>query len=223
MLSRKQPFKGVLFDLDGTLLDTAADLGLALNKLLTLRQKPPVSQSIIRSVVSLGFKGFLKTGLDMDPSHPEFPAACEELLIHYADHLYDNTRLFPGMEGVLNHLEAAKIPWGIVTNKPEKFTLALLEGLKLRHRAVCVISGDTFENSKPHPQPVLEACKLLQQVPADCLYIGDAEIDMLACKAAGTASLVAMYGYIHKDENPQHWGADGYIDRPEDIISWLKL
>jgi 2-phosphoglycolate phosphatase len=222
MSSEKKPLaKAILFDLDGTLLDTAPDLGQALNRILQARELAPLSLPVMRPSVGRGCKGLLKLGLNMDERHPDYPRLCDELLGYYEEHMLDNTHLFPGMENILTHLQKADIPWAIVTNKPERFTTELLKHLKLHDRASCVISGDTLANRKPHPEPVLRACELLNHKPSECLYVGDAEIDIIASKAAGTSALVAMYGYIASDEDPKTWHADGYIHHPSEIMEWL--
>lgn len=213
--------KAVLFDLDGTLLDTAEDLGRALNSFLSTRKEPPLSISQIRPMAGSGCKGLLKLGLDMDEHHPDYRSSCEELLALYQHHLFDTTQLFPGMAEVLACIEKNGLPWGVVTNKPAKFTDQLMGHLKLVQRAGCVISGDTLKNHKPHPEPILHACQILQQHPSDCLYIGDSKVDVVACKAAGSISLAALYGYIPANDDPATWQADGYIQHPSEIIRWL--
>lgn len=213
--------KAVLFDLDGTLLDTAGDLGFALNSTLQAQNRPSLPLAQIRPFAAQGSKGLLRLGFHIEEDHPTYAGLNALFLEYYFQHLLDSTQLFPGMAAVLGHIESAGIPWGIVTNKPEQFTLKLLEGLQLTQRAACIISGDTLKHRKPHPEPILEACRLLGQKPSDCLYVGDAEIDVIASKAAGTASLVALYGYIHAHEDPKTWLADGYIEHPGQMIEWL--
>jgi 2-phosphoglycolate phosphatase len=221
MYFNQKPIKAVLFDLDGTLLDTATDLGHALNSILTKRNLKTLSEAMIRPAAGRGCKGLLKAGMNMGEDHPDYKSLCTELLGHYHAHLADTTRLFSGMEAVLQHLEQNQIPWGIVTNKPERFTLKLIEKLQLTARSACIISGDTLKNSKPHPEPILHACQLLQQDPAECLYVGDSEIDIIASKAAGSPVLAALYGYIPAEEDPYLWNADAYIKQPSDIITLL--
>lgn len=211
----------VLFDLDGTLLDTANDLGKALNTLLSKHGLPQLPFSRIRPEAGRGSRGLIKVGFNIDENDARYTELCDALLALYEDYLLHSTHLFPGMEEVLTHLENKGIPWGIVTNKPEKFTKEIVKGLNLSERAQCIISGDTLPQRKPHPDPVLHACKLLNQDPATCLYVGDSEVDIIASRAAGTASLVALYGYIPAVENPSTWNADGYIQQPIDIIRWL--
>jgi len=217
----KPAINAVLFDLDGTLLDTAADLAHALNNLRKVRQLPLIPLEKIRPEAGRGCQGLLKMGFDMDMSHPDYDSFSEELLNYYHSHLCDNTDLFTGMPEVLTYLEQHAIPWGIVTNKPQRFTQQLVEHIPALSKTNCIISGDSLTNRKPHPEPILHACALLKQKPQDCLYVGDSEIDIIASRAAGTPVLAALYGYIGVDENPQQWGADGYIEHPAEIISWI--
>lgn len=215
------PIKGVLFDLDGTLLDTANDLGMALNQVLKAHQLTPLDPTVIRPFAGRGCKGLLKLGMNVDNLHPEYANLCTELLRYYEKHCLDTTTLFPGMESILLHLEQANIPWGIVTNKPHKYTLPLLSHLQLQQRAACIVSGDSLDFCKPHPAPILHACDLLRINPQECLYIGDSEVDVIASKAAGTFALVAMYGYFMPDDKPMSWQADGYINHPSEILTWI--
>lgn len=214
--------QSVLFDLDGTLIDTANDLGLALNSLLREHALPILSLEQIRPEAGRGSKGLIKLGFDIEESDLRYTTLCENLLNYYETYLLNTTALFHGMEEVLLYLEKKQIPWGIVTNKPEKFTYEILRGLQLTERAGCIISGDTLQNRKPHPQPLLHACEQLKQNPENCLYIGDSETDVIASKAAGLNSLVALYGYIPKIEDPKTWRADGYIQHPLEIMQWMQ-
>jgi N-acetyl-D-muramate 6-phosphate phosphatase len=211
----------VLFDLDGTLLDTAGDLAQALNQLLLARNIKPLPLTLVRPVAGYGCLGLLKLGLNIGKDHPEYSALCEELLDHYFTYACDTTRFFPGMENVLAHLETNKLPWGIVTNKPQRFTTPLMKHLGLENRAACIISGDTLKKSKPDPDQILHACDLLAFDPATCIYIGDSRVDVEASRAAGIPVLAALYGYIPPGEDPQSWQADGYINHPEEILGWV--
>ncbi len=211
----------VLFDLDGTLLDTANDLGTALNHLLQAHQLPTISFEHIRPAAGSGCRGLLKLGMNIGPDDQRYPVLSEELLALYQRHLTDTTCFFPGIENTLDFLDKNGIPWGVVTNKPAKYTEALIAHLQLEKRAGCVISGDSLPYSKPHPEPILHACRLLKQDPKHCLYVGDSAVDIQACKAAGSPSLAALYGYIPVGENPMMWGADGYVDHANQIVSHL--
>lgn len=211
----------VLFDLDGTLLDTAPDLAYAINRLREENQLQALPFSEIRQIVSLGSKVMLKLALGMEETHPNFSRTREHFFSLYQKHLADSTRFFPQMEQVLDHLEKLHIPWGIVTNKLTKHTLALLKALSLEHRPVCIVCGDTLPKYKPDPEPILHACELIQAKPNNCLYIGDSATDVIASKAAGTKSLVALYGYISDQDDPLAWQADGYVKEPLEILNWL--
>ncbi len=211
----------VLFDLDGTLLDTAGDLGKALNRVLDIHQLPAVSLDAIRPVAGAGCQGLLKLGMNIEPHDESYPLFCEQLLDFYQHHLFDTTQFFKGVESTLAFLEKKGIPWGIVTNKPAKFTDQLAAHLKLDKRAACIISGDSLSNRKPHPEPILHACRLLQQEPKHCLYVGDSLTDVQASQAAGSPSLMALYGYIPPGENPLTWGADGYVEEASEIVRWV--
>lgn len=211
----------VLFDLDGTLLDTAPDMAYALNQLRYAHQLPELPLSAIRPLVGYGSKALLKLGFNIDDSHPDYINLLEDFFSLYQTHLANSTKLFPEMETVLNYLEKQQIPWGIVTNKPYRFTFDILKALELQHRAACIICGDTLQKRKPDPDSILHACNLLKQDPTTCLYIGDTLVDVTASKAAGVKSLVVLYGYIGVEENPYSWNADGYVQTPSDIISWL--
>ena len=211
----------VLFDLDGTLLDTAPDLVFALNKLREECGLPELPLSMIRPVISYGSKAMIKKVLDIDEDDPNFASLRERFLALYQKHLADSTQLFPHIENVLIHLEAHHIPWGIVTNKMTRHTLAILKALRMDHRPLCIVCGDTLPTYKPDPAPIVYACELLKQDPKNCIYVGDSVNDVIASKAAGTKSLVAMYGYIGSDENPLTWQADGYIHQPTELIDWF--
>lgn len=213
--------EGVLFDLDGTLLHTVPDLVFALNQLRVEFNLPELSFEAISPIANLGSKAMIKRALDIDETHEHFSLMREKFLSIYADHIADATHFFPEMDKVLGYLDEKKIPWGIVTNKLTVHTERVLFALNFSHRPGCVICGDTLTTYKPHPEPILHACKLLGINPNKCLYVGDAATDVQASKAAGTYSLVALYGYINDNEDPYHWQADGYIHRPMEIIDWL--
>jgi 2-phosphoglycolate phosphatase len=216
-----KPFNAVLFDLDGTLVDTAPDLVFAINKLRAERHLPSITLEMLRPTVSLGSKAMLKLALNLDESDKSFKQIREKFLAIYHEHLADQTRLFPGMEQVLQHLEQQGIPWGIVTNKPTRHSEALLKILHLDTRTACLVCGDTLATHKPDPKTILHACNLVQHSPNTCLYIGDAATDVIASKAAGTKSLVALYGYMTATDDPYTGQADGYVKTPVVILDWL--
>ncbi len=211
----------VLFDLDGTLVDTAADLGSALNAMRGRRGMPPLPEKLTRPQASHGFQGLIQLGFGVGQGHPEFPALRQEFLEIYAANLTANSPLFPGMAEVLDALEVRGIKWGVVTNKPARYTEPLLAHLGLMRRAACVVSGDSCEHSKPHPAPMLHACRIVASDPESCLYVGDAARDVEAASAVGMPTLVALYGYLGDEDRPQEWGAAGYIHTPAGLLDWL--
>lgn len=211
----------VLFDLDGTLLDTAPDMAHALNTMRNRHGMPDLEFDLIRPLVGYGSKALLQLGFNVDESHREYAALLEEFFTAYQENLATSTALFPEMAEVLNHLEDKNIPWGIVTNKPARFTMDLLDALDLSRRSACIICGDTLEKRKPHPEPILYACEIIKRLPQHTLYVGDTATDVVASKAAGTRALVALYGYIKAEEDPYEWKADGYIKTAGEIIRWV--
>jgi 2-phosphoglycolate phosphatase len=211
----------VLFDLDGTLLDTAPDMAQALNTLRRARNLPELPLEIIKPAVGYGSKALLKLAFNIDDSHDRYNAFLEEFFNAYKNCLAHKTTLFAGMPEVLNYLEGNNITWGIVTNKPKRFTHDLLDELDLSKRSAVTICGDTLPQRKPHPAPILHACEILKCPTSGTLYVGDAATDIIASKAAGVSSLAALYGYISAEEDPYTWQADGYINAPSEIINWL--
>ena len=215
--------RNVLFDLDGTLVDTAPDMANALNRTLVNHGRRPLAFEAIRPSVSLGGVALVKLAFNLDEADPELDRLRAEFLAIYRDNLSRESRLFPGMEQVLAGLEGINAAWGIVTNKPGWLTNPLMQDLQLAARSGCIVSGDTLEQRKPHPAPLLHACGLLQCDPGETVYVGDARRDIEAGASAGMATLVAAYGYIDKAENPEDWGADGLVDSPEEILTWLRV
>ena len=211
----------VLFDLDGTLADTAPDLAYALNTLLSEHGQPPLPYENIRPAASHGAAALIELGFGIPRDTARFAPLRERFLEIYRAHLARETRLFPGMEETLSGLTARGLRWGIVTNKPAFLTDPLIGQLGLTDEAVCVVSGDATQNRKPHPEPMLHACKLAGSRPEECLYIGDAERDIEAGRTAGMKTLVALFGYIGDEDRPEAWGADGLIRTPQDILDWL--
>jgi len=215
-------FDTVLFDLDGTLVDTAPDMGGALNALRAEHDLPPLDAATIRPHVSHGGLALVKLGFGAERD----PALLESLRLRfleiYRDALAVGSRPFAGIDALLAGIEARGLRWGVVTNKPGWLTDPLLLALDLSERAACVVSGDTTANKKPHPEPLLHACQLIDRAAAGCLYVGDALRDIQAGRAAGMTTIVANYGYIGPGEDPAEWGAHGAIDTPQQLLSWLQ-
>lgn len=214
-------FAAVLFDLDGTLVDTAGDLSDALNRMRAARGLPALAEEVLRGQASHGSRGLIALGFGVGTSDPGFPALREQFLDLYAQVLTRRSSLFPGMAEVLDALEAGGVRWGVVTNKPARFTEPLLDHLGLLDRASCVVSGDTCAQAKPAPAPMRHACRVLATEPGDCLYVGDAERDVQAGRAVGMTTLVALYGYLSEQDRPAEWGADGYLAEPRGLLRYL--
>lgn len=212
----------VLFDLDGTLADTAPDLADTLNQVLREQGRPPLPFDVIRPTVSHGSIVMLNTALGIEAQQPGFTDLRTRFLEIYAGRLTSKTSLFEGIGLVLDRLEGMGMSWGIVTNKPERLTHPLLQSLGIHHRTRCIVGGDTLEFSKPHPAPMLHACHLLGCEPATTLYIGDAHRDIQAGHNTGMVTLVAAYGYIGPDDKPESWGADGMVHAPLEIVEWIE-
>ncbi|MDH5785762.1 MAG: HAD-IA family hydrolase [Chromatiales bacterium] len=211
----------VLFDLDGTLADTAPDLAFALNEVLREQGCEPLPFEQIRPVVSHGGIALIKLGFNIDETAPQFDALRQRLLAIYREHIVRGTTLFAGMTELLDEIEGRGLNWGVVTNKPGWLTEPLLEGLALKKRAATIVSGDTLPERKPHPAPMLLACQQAGSAAAECLYVGDAERDIEAGRNAGMHTLVALFGYIGNDDKPASWRADGMVESAEAILQWL--
>lgn len=217
-----RPWEGVLFDLDGTLLDTARDLGGALNDLLVDCGRSPLPAEQIRPWASHGSGALIRLAFGLT-SGKEFEALRQRFLDRYAERIALETCLFPGGEALLDAIEGTGLRWGIVTNKPAFLTDPLLAALGLDRRAACVVSGDTLPQKKPHPAPLLHAAALAGLDPADCVYLGDAERDVQAARAAGMTPLVALFGYLGDHDQPANWGAAASVDSLADFATWLGL
>ncbi len=213
--------RAVLFDLDGTLADTAPDLAAALNHLLAEHRRPPVSLERARPVTSSGARGMLQVGFGIDPQDPAYEGLKARFLDLYAERICAETRLFDGVAELLAALEGRGLAWGVVTNKPERFTVPLLEALALRARAACVVGGDTAERAKPHPDPLLHAVQALGIAAARCLYVGDDVRDVQAARAAGMPVIAAAYGYLGEGGDPRAWGADAVVGHPLEVLNHL--
>lgn len=211
----------VLFDLDGTLLNTAPDLTTALNKALTHFDFPEVCVSTITPYISYGAAVMIDAALQQEVADAIKTEILEWLLNYYENHIAVYTELYPGMPELLGILESKGIPWGVITNKRERMTHPLMHALDLTRRSACIICGDTTAYSKPHPEPMLTACRQIQVAPEECLYIGDAQHDITAGKAANMKTLAATYGYLKPNDKPQDWGADALIHQPSEILDWI--
>ncbi|MBI3376460.1 MAG: HAD-IA family hydrolase [Betaproteobacteria bacterium] len=214
--------RAVLFDFDGTLADTAPDLGGALNRLREQHALAPLPIEAVRPYASSGARGLLRLGFDLGPGDATYEQMRQAFLTHYAAAICVETRLFPGIAELLAHLERRDIAWGIVTNKATRFTERLVDLLGLAQRASCVVSGDTTAHMKPHPAPLLVAAERLALAPAQCGYVGDDLRDMQAAQAAGMVSIAVEYGYGSRDPGPRQWNADAVIAQPMDLIGRLQ-
>lgn len=221
-MSSSESVAAVFFDLDGTLLDTAPDLAYALNAVLQEEGHGVLPYEVIRPMVSFGSPGLMRLAFQDRLSEPDYQRIRDKLLAIYEQNLAVRTQLFPGMEQVLTSLENKHVQWGVVTNKPRWLTQPLMQQLGLYDRAASVVSGDDVSHQKPHPESLYLACKQANLQPNRCLYVGDAERDIQAGKHAGMHTLTAGYGYIPADQQPKTWGADGMIERPEQILEWLN-
>lgn len=213
--------RAVLFDLDGTLADTAPDLGYALNRLREKHRLPSLPLAEIRPHASAGARGLLQLGFGLRPEDEGYERLRENFLDFYERHLCHRTRLFPGIAELLAEIENRGLPWGVVTNKPARFTLPLLEALGLISRAACVVTADACTRPKPHPEPLLAASRALGLLPEACLYLGDDRRDTEACLAAGIRCIVAGYGYLGAGERPETWNAQAIIETPGELVQYL--
>jgi N-acetyl-D-muramate 6-phosphate phosphatase len=219
MLDRKT--RAVFFDLDGTLADTAPDLGGALNQLLEELGRPALEMTTLRPHVSAGTRGMLGIGFGLAPDAAGYPDLAKRFLELYAARLCHGTRLFDGMAPLLDDLDRRGILWGIVTNKPARFTLPLADCLRLSERAAAIVSGDSTARPKPAPDSLLLACKMAGIAPTEALYVGDDLRDIQAAHAAGIAAIAAAYGYLGDGAPIVDWAADAIIAGPLDLLGLL--
>jgi phosphoglycolate phosphatase len=211
----------VLFDLDGTLVDTADDLAAALNRCQSLRGLPPTPPQELRPWTSHGARGLIQRGFGLEPADAGYEDLRAEFLDHYEQALCVHSRLYDGIEQTLAAIEASDRRWGVVTNKPARFTRPLLRALGLERRAACVVSGDTAARPKPDPAPILRALAECRCEASASLYVGDDLRDVQAGRAAGVGTVVAAYGYSASIEDVSNWNADLVIDRPQDLLLWI--
>lgn len=208
----------VLFDLDGTLADTAPDLAAAANRQRTERGLAPLPYEALRPLASHGARGLIGRALGVGPEHADFPALREEFLRFYSEALCVATRLFPGVDAALAQLEGAGLRWGIVTNKPARFTDPLVQELGLARRAAAVVSGDTTPHAKPHPAPIEHALALCSVAPARAIYVGDDLRDIEAGRAARLITVAVSYGYLGDGPAITDWGADHIVASPQELL-----
>jgi len=211
----------VLFDLDGTLADTAPDLAAALNKMRTDRGLSPMPLDPLRRMASSGARGLVGVGFGLKPGDADYEAHRIEFLDNYERALHVHTRLFDGVPELLDTLESLPRKWGVVTNKASRFTDPLAASIGFTRRASCVVSGDTTPHAKPHPAPLFHAAKLSDVDPSRCIYVGDDLRDIQAGRAAGMRTLAATWGYLGEGEPPAQWGADAVIDAPSAVLDFL--
>lgn len=213
----------VLFDLDGTLIDSALDLALAADEMRVARGLPSLPAAVYRASAGSGARGMLAVAFGLTPHHQDFAALREEFLDRYERRLTRLTRPFEQVEELLATLNHRGVAWGVVTNKHRRFTLPLTATMPMFRRAGVIVSGDSTPYSKPHPAPILEAMRQLDVEAGDCLYVGDDERDMLAGRAAGVATVAAGYGYLGPDASIERWPADAVIHRPADLLKLIDL
>ena len=218
MINASSPYQGIFFDLDGTLADTAPDLVAATNQLLVARNQSPKPYEFLRPYASAGARGLLEGAFGIAPDHVDFIALRDEFFSNYEKALLVDSKLFDGIGHLLDQMDDAKLPWGIITNKSERFTNPLTELMGLRQRAVSTVSGDTTPYSKPHPEPILHAARVANIDPTKSIYVGDDIRDVIAGKAAGMKTVAAAYGYCGCKEPPEAWGADYLVDNPRDLL-----
>jgi N-acetyl-D-muramate 6-phosphate phosphatase len=212
----------ILFDLDGTLVDTAPDLGHALNLQLQRHGKAPLSDAAIRPFASHGSRGLIGLGFGITPQDDNFIKMRDEYLALYDTVFTRSPVLLPGIAELLQAIESKGLKWGIVTNKPRRFTQGLIESMALHPRAACVVSGDDAPQPKPSPATLLLACSQVGVKPEHCMYVGDAERDIIAGKAAGMKTAVALFGYIDVTDKPHEWGANALINTPKELLEIIN-
>ena len=214
-------FHAVLFDLDGTLADTAPDMARTVNMMRRKRGQPEVALDTVRPFVSQGARGMIRSAFGITPDHADFKGMREEFLQIYADNLSVHTVLFDGMAELLDTLDRETVAWGVVTNKFERLARPVLAGLGLSKRAKVIVGGDTCPRPKPFPDPLLHAAGMMNLSPAHVLYVGDDERDVQAARAAGMPVIVAGYGYLGDGPPPALWNADAIVNHPNEIAPWI--
>ena len=214
--------KAVLFDLDGTLIDSAPDLGAAADLMRTTRGLPSMDLAAYRPMAGAGARGMLSIAFGMDPDHPEYNRFREEFFTNYEQRLTQDTLVFPGVAQLLDDLVQQGTPWGVVTNKSARFTTPLTQAMPLFASAGTIISGDTTAHAKPHPLPLLEAARRLDVPPESCVYVGDDERDIVAGLAAGMKTVAATYGYLGQKSDTREWGAHATINSALELLQLIS-
>lgn len=217
-----QHLQAVLFDLDGTLIDSAPDLGAAADKMRTDRGQPSLPLSHYRPMAGAGARGMLGLAFGITPEHPDYNALREEFFINYERGMTVNTYAFDGVAELIAELQARQLPWGVVTNKSARFTDPLTRAMPLFAGAAAVVSGDTTPHAKPHPEPLFEAARRIGVAPERCLYVGDDERDIVAGHAAGMATVAATYGYLGEKADISLWKAHAAINSPLELLKLLN-
>lgn len=215
--------RGVLFDLDGTLVDSAGDLGAAADQLRIDRGMPGLGLAAYRSMAGAGARGMLGVAFGITPDHADFAGLREEFFQHYERRLTMLTRPFDGVAELVATLNAHGLSWGVVTNKPARFSEPLTRAMPEFRSSGALVSGDTTPHTKPHPAPLYEGARLLGLAPTSCVYVGDDARDIVAGRAAGMMTVAANYGYLGPDAQTTQWGADAVIDAPLSLLSVLGL
>lgn len=215
--------QAVLFDLDGTLVDSAPDLGWAVDLMRQRRGMPSLPMETYRPMAGAGARGMLGVAFGMQPDHPEYNLWREEFFVNYENCMTERTRPFDGVRDMLDGLVQRGLPWGVVTNKSERFALPLTANMPLFRSAGTVVGGDTTPHAKPHPEPLFEAARRMGLDPRTCVYVGDDERDIVAGRAAGMPTVAALYGYLGAKADVGAWGADAVIENPQDLLKILEL
>ena len=214
--------QAVLFDLDGTLIDSAPDLGAAVDKMRTDRGLSSFPLEHYRHMAGAGARGMIGIAFGLTPEHPEFDAMKEEFFVNYENCMTERTRVFDGVADMIASLVAQGLAWGVVTNKSSRFTDPLTSAMALFSTAGAVVSGNTTPHAKPHPEPLFEAARRLSVDPARCVYVGDDERDIVAGLAAGMGTVAATYGYLGQQTDISRWNAHLHIDSPIDLLKFLQ-
>ena len=215
--------EAVLFDLDGTLLDSAPDLGAAADKMRTDRGLPSLPLAKYRPMAGAGARGMISVGFGIEPGHLDFEALKEEFFTNYEACMTERTYAFNGVAELIEKINQAGLKWGVVTNKSERFALPLTRTMALFQSAQTIVGGDTTPHAKPHPAPLLEAARQIGVRPERCAYVGDDERDIIAGRAAGMATVAACYGYLGLTTDTTQWLADETIESPAQLLQLLRM